>query len=163
MTTSWNLADTPMYRVNPTPGLRLGGDRLGTVLRALFTAHRDCRSLADEVCEELYRLAGVAVGRERHRLLRLKRAVFNDRSPDAADLRDGWQTPLPPAVTAWLAASERGQLARTALEAGLPGFLAEERERLAQAVGSEPFQLSLALNSPRCSTRPSATVPRRGH
>lgn len=95
MTTSWNLADTPMYRVNPTPGLRLGGDRLGTVLRALFTAHRDCRSLADEVCEELYRLAGVAVGRERHRLLRLKRAVFNDRSPDAADLRDGWQTPLP--------------------------------------------------------------------
>jgi Lantibiotic dehydratase, C terminus./Lantibiotic dehydratase, N terminus. len=149
VTTSWNLADTPMYRVNPTPGLRLGGDRLGTVLRALFTAHRDCRSLADEVCEELYRLAGVAVGRERHRLLRLKRAVFNDRSPDAADLRDGWQTPLPPAVTAWLAASERGQLARTALEAGLPGFLAEERERLAQAVGSEPFQLSLALNSPQ--------------
>ncbi|GAA1194729.1 hypothetical protein F4556_006729 [Kitasatospora gansuensis] len=149
MTESWILADTPMYRVNPTPGLRLGGERLGTVLRALFTAHRECRALADEVCEELYRLAGATTGRERHRLLRLKRAAFNDRVPDAADLRDTWQTPLPPAVTAWLAACERSQLARTALEAGLPAFLGEERERLAQAVGSEPFQLSLALNSPQ--------------
>ncbi|MFE1322077.1 lantibiotic dehydratase [Kitasatospora phosalacinea] len=149
MTETWHLADTPVHRVNPTLGLRLGGDRLGTVLRALFGAHRDCRNLADAACDELYRLAGTATGRERHRLLRLKRAVFNDRTPDPADLHDSWQTPLPPAVTAWLAAEERGRLARTALETGLPGLLTEERERLARAVGSEPLQLSLALNSPQ--------------
>ncbi|AUG81640.1 hypothetical protein CFP65_7033 [Kitasatospora sp. MMS16-BH015] len=146
---SFHLADTPMYRVNPMPGLRLGGDRLGTVLRALFTAQRECAALADAACAELYELTGTATGRERHRLLRLKRAVFNHRAPDPADLREPWPTPLPPAVTAWLGASERGQLARTALETGLEGFLTEERTKLAQAVGAEQFQLALALNSPQ--------------
>ncbi|MFF2042834.1 lantibiotic dehydratase [Kitasatospora sp. NPDC058170] len=146
---TWTPADTPVLRVNPTAGLRLGGDRLHTAVRALFAAQRQCDALADEACERLYRLAGSATGRERHRLLRLKRDVFNHRDPLPADLDDTWHTPLPPAVADWLAAHERGRLARTALETGHAALLAEERERFAHALGSEPFQLSLALNSPQ--------------
>ncbi len=141
----WSVADTPMLRVNPTPGRRLGGPALRRALHALFLAERQRAAHREPALDALFALAGQAEGRDRHRLLHLKRAIYNGRDPEPAD----WHADLPPAVTAWLAATERRALARTAVETGHAAFLAEERAALADFLGSEPFLLSLALSSPQ--------------
>ena len=142
--TGWRLADPPMLRVNAVTARRMGDDRLRHALAALYAAERERSARADAACDELYELAGVATGAGRSRLLGLKRAVHNGRSPGATD----WLRPAPPSVAAWLAATERADLARTAIESGHAGFLAEERGRLAHALDDHDLRLALALISP---------------
>jgi len=140
----WALADSVMLRINPTAGRRLSTVQLRTALGALYAAERRCAELAEPACDALFALAATVTGKDRHRLLHLKRAVYNGRDPGPGP----WPTDLPPVVAAWVDANERRMLARTAVETGHPVFLAQEREAFADALGSEPFLLSLALNSP---------------
>ncbi|MFE4972630.1 hypothetical protein ACFRAR_10960 [Kitasatospora sp. NPDC056651] len=140
----WVLADSVMLRVNPTPGRRLAGPELRTALTALAESEQRCARLADAARDSLYEAIAHAGGADRHRLLHLRRAVHNDRDPGPGP----WPEPLPEPVTAWLDADGRRRLARTAVRAGHAAFLAQERAAFAEALGSEPFLLSLALNSP---------------
>ena len=139
------LADTAMLRINPLPGRRLGTPELTAAVRALFKAERLCASLSESACTELFELAAGTTGQDRRRILELKRAVFNHRSPGPA--ADGY--PWPTATSAWLAARQRGDLARSVLTTGFETCLGQERATLAEAVGTESFQLSLALTSPQ--------------
>lgn len=141
----WSLADTLMLRINPTPGRRLAGPELRTALGALHAAERRRAALAEPACDALFALAGEAEGRLRHQLLHLKRSVHNGRDPGPGP----WPQELPPIVTAWIEASERSLLARTAIRTGHAAFLAQERAALAEAMAGDAFQLSLALNSPQ--------------
>ena len=139
------LADTALLRINPLPGRRLGSPTLGVALRALAAAETARFRVAEEACDELYALAGGRAGRERHRALQLRRDIHNHRDPVEGLLPGPW----PEAVTAWLDAQQRSLLARTALTAGHEDLLAHERTVLAELCAAEPFQLSLALNSPQ--------------
>ncbi|MFJ9522857.1 lantibiotic dehydratase [Kitasatospora sp. NPDC101801] len=139
------LADTALLRINPLPGRRLASPILGVALRALAAAETARFQVAEAACAELYELAGGPAGRDRHRALRLRRDIHNHRDPEPA-LQTG---PWPEAVTAWLDAQQRSLLARTALTAGHQDLLAHERTVLAELCAAEPFQLSLALNSPQ--------------
>ncbi|MEZ0090960.1 lantibiotic dehydratase [Streptacidiphilus sp. EB129] len=139
------LADTVMLRINPLPGHRLGSRELTAAVRVLLEAEQLCASLGDAACAELFELAGGTTGRDRQRILELKRAVYNRRAPGPA--ADGH--PWPAVTSAWLAARQRGDLARSVLTTGYETCLAQERAALAEAVGAESFQLSLALTSPR--------------
>ncbi|MFJ5230369.1 lantibiotic dehydratase [Kitasatospora sp. NPDC088391] len=139
------LADTALLRVNPLPGRRLGSPVLGVALRALAAAERTRHQVAERACDELYELAGGPAGPERHRALHLRRDIHNHRDPAPALLPGPW----PEAVTAWLDAQQRSLLARTALTSGHEELLAHERTVLAELCAAEPFQLSLALNSPQ--------------
>lgn len=141
----WSLADILMLRINPTPGRRLSAPELRTALGALHAAEQRRAALRDPACDALFALAGETEGRLRHQLLQLKRAVYNGRDPGPGP----WPPELPPIVTSWIEASERSVLARTAIRGGHSAFLAQERTALAEAIGSDPFQLSLALNSPQ--------------
>jgi hypothetical protein len=141
----WSLAGTLMLRINPTPGRRLSAPELRTALAALQTAEQRRAALREPACDALFALAGQADGRLRHQLLQLKRSVYNDRDAGPGP----WPDVLPPIVTEWIESSERSLLARTAIRAGHAAFLAQERTALAEAMGSDPFQLSLALNSPQ--------------
>ncbi|MFF7947699.1 lantibiotic dehydratase [Streptomyces griseorubiginosus] len=139
------MADTPILRINPLPGRRLGTAELTEAVRALAESQRVCASLSDAACAELYDLAAEAVGRDRQRVLELKRAIYNHRQPAAAVRDHTW----PAATSAWLDAWQRNALARGLLTTGYDTCLAGERAALAETVGSQPFQLSLALTSPR--------------
>ncbi|MEV4613094.1 lantibiotic dehydratase [Kitasatospora sp. NPDC049258] len=139
------LADTALLRINPLPGRRLASPTLGVALRALAAAETARFQVAEAACAELYVLAGGPAGRERHRALQLRRDIHNHRDPEAALLPGPW----PEAVTAWLDAQQRSLLARTALTAGHQDLVAHERAVLAELCAAEPFQLSLALNSPQ--------------
>ena len=139
------LADTALLRINPLPGRRLGSPTLGVALRALSAAETARFRAAEAACDELYVLAGGRVGRERHRALQLRRDIHNHRDPVEGLLPGPW----PEAVTAWLDAQQHSLLARTALTAGHDDLLAHERTVLAELCAAEPFQLSLALNSPQ--------------
>ncbi|GAA4839267.1 lantibiotic dehydratase [Kitasatospora terrestris] len=141
----WVLADSVMLRINPTPGRRLAAPELRTALSALAESEQRCARLADPACDSLYKAIAHAEGADRHRLLHLRRAVHNDRDPGPGP----WPEPLPEPVTAWLDADDRRRLARTAVRTGHAAFLAHERVAFADVLGSEPFQLSLALNSPQ--------------
>lgn len=138
------LADTVMLRINPLPGRRLGTSELTAAVRALVETEQLCAALADAACAELFDLAAGATGRERQRVLDLKRAVFNHRSPNPAADDLAW----PAATSAWLSARRRSDLARSVLTTGYDTCLARERAGLAETITSEPFQLSLALTSP---------------
>ncbi|MFF7632969.1 hypothetical protein ACFZB9_07430 [Kitasatospora sp. NPDC008050] len=133
-----------MVRVNPLPGRRLGTADLTAAITALTEAEQLCAALGDAACAELFDLAARATGRELRPVLELKRAVYNQRSPKPSAAGRGW----PAATSAWLAARQRGDLARSVLTTGYESCLAEERAALAEAVAAEPFQLSLALSSP---------------
>ncbi|MCH0561747.1 MULTISPECIES: lantibiotic dehydratase family protein [unclassified Streptomyces] len=139
------LADTLLMRVNPLPGRRLGAPGLTVALRALAAAGTDAAKVADQACDELYDVAGRATGRDRHRALQLRRDIHNQRDPAPALMSGDW----PPAVAAWLDARQRSLLARAALTAGHGELVAHERAVLAELCAAEPFQLSLALNSPQ--------------
>ncbi|MFC1432249.1 lantibiotic dehydratase [Streptacidiphilus sp. N1-3] len=139
------LADTVMLRINPLPGRRLGTSELTAAVRVLVETEQLCAALADAACAELFDLAAGVTGRERQRILDLKRAVFNHRSPDPATDDPGWPT----ATSAWLAAKQRSDLARSVLTTGYDTCLARERAGLAETITAEPFQLSLALTSPQ--------------
>ncbi|QMU78095.1 hypothetical protein GXW83_22745 [Streptacidiphilus sp. PB12-B1b] len=139
------LADTAMLRINPLPGRRLGSADLAAAVRTLVETEQLCASLADAACAELFDLAATATGRDRQRILDLKRAVFNHRSPGPAADGADW----PAATGAWLAARRRRDLARSVLTTGYDTCLAQERAHLAETVAAEPFQLSLALTSPQ--------------
>ncbi|MFC4147647.1 lantibiotic dehydratase [Micromonospora mangrovi] len=150
VTTGWDLADTALLRLNPTPGRRLGGPTLRIALQALYLAGREQHQWREPACAELYELTAAATGARRHRLLQLKRAVHNGRDPQPEQLAALWpEAAPPPAVAAWWRATERSLLARNTLKAAYDTLLAEERRALADAIGGEPFQLSLALNSPQ--------------
>ena len=138
------LADTVMLRLNPLPGRRLGGAELTAAVGALAEAERLCASLAAAACAELFDLAATATGRDLQRILELKRAVYNQRAPKPSATGRTW----PAATGAWLEARQRGDLARSVLTTGYETCLAEERAVLAEVVGAEAFQLSLALRSP---------------
>ncbi|RAG86177.1 hypothetical protein DN069_07815 [Streptacidiphilus pinicola] len=139
------LADTAVLRINPLPGRRLGTPELTAAIGVLVEAERLCASLADAACAELFDLAASATGRDLQHILELKRAVYNSRAPRASAHARAW----PATTTAWLAAWQRSALARSVLTTGYETHLAEERAALAEAVGAEPFQLSLALTSPQ--------------
>ncbi|MFR9795082.1 lantibiotic dehydratase [Streptomyces sp. MS06] len=139
------LADTLLLRVNPLPGRRLAAPGLTVALRALAAAGTVGTQLAEQACDELYEVAGRAAGRERHRALQLRRDIHNQRDPAPALTTGDW----PPTVTAWLDNRQRSQLARAALTAGHAELVAHERSVLAELCAAEPFQLSLALNSPQ--------------
>jgi hypothetical protein len=141
----WRLADTAMLRLNPMRGRRFGGADLRLALSTLYLAEQQRAALRERACDDLFALAGTVAGRDRHRLLQLKRAIFNGRDPEPGR----WDIELPAAVTGWLAAAERAALARSAVRTGHQSFLAAERETFAELLGSEPFLLSLALNSPQ--------------
>ena len=145
MTSHHSVADTPMLRINPLPGRRLGTAELTEAVRALAESQRVCAALSDAACAELYDLGAEAAGRDRQRILELKRAIYNHRQPAAAVRDHVW----PAATTAWLDAWQRNALARGLLTTGYDTCLAGERAALAETVGSQPFQLSLALTSPR--------------
>ncbi|MEU6173259.1 lantibiotic dehydratase [Streptantibioticus parmotrematis] len=139
------LADTAMLRINPLPGRRLGTAELATAVRTLVETEQLCTALADAACAELFDLAATATGRDRHRILDLKRAVFNHRSPGPASDGGDW----PAATAAWLAARRRRDLASSVLTTGYDTCLTQERAHLAETIAAEPFQLSLALTSPQ--------------
>ncbi|GGQ96880.1 lantibiotic dehydratase [Kitasatospora griseola] len=134
-----------MLRINPLPGRRLGTLELTAAVSALVEAERLCTSLGDAACAELFDLAEKATGPDRRNILELKRAVYNGRAPRASATERSW----PAATNAWLQARQRGDLARSVLTTGYETHLGEERAALAEAVASEPFQLSLALTSPQ--------------
>ena len=133
-----------MLRLNPLPGRRLGSPELTAAVSALAAAERLCAALGAAACAELFDLAATATGRDLQRILELKRAVHNQRSPRPSAADRAW----PAATGAWLEARQRGDLARSVLTTGYETCLAEERAVLAEVVGAEPFQLSLALSSP---------------
>ncbi|MCX4743973.1 lantibiotic dehydratase family protein [Kitasatospora sp. NBC_01287] len=139
------LADTVMLRINPLAGRRLGSPELTAAVGALVTAERLCAALGDAARAELFDLAATAAGRDLQRILELKRAVYNQRAPRASATGRAW----PAATGAWLAARQRGDLARSVLTTGYETCLAQERAVLAEIIGAEPFQLSLALGSPQ--------------
>ncbi|WP_037914262.1 hypothetical protein [Actinacidiphila yeochonensis] len=141
----WVVADSVMLRINPTPARRLASPELRTALAALAESEQRCARLADAACDSLYTTIAHAEGADRHRLLHLRRAIHNDRDPGAGP----WPEPLPEPVTGWLDADGRRRLARTAVRAGHAAFLSHERAAFAEALGSEPLLLSLALNSPQ--------------
>ncbi len=140
-----SVADAPILRINPLPGRRLGTAELTEAVRALAETERACSSLSEAACAELYELAAQATGTDRHRILELKRSIYNHRQPAAVIRGHDW----PPATTAWLEAWQRNVLARGLLTTGYGTCLAQERAALAEAVGSQSFQLSLALTSPQ--------------
>ena len=133
-----------MVRVNPLPGRRLGSAALTAAITALAEAERECTALVDAARAELFDLAAGGSGHELRTVLELKRAVHNQRTPKPSAGNRSW----PVATSAWLAARQRGDLARSVLTAGYESCLAEERAALAQTVAAEPFQVSLALTSP---------------
>ncbi|MFI9273545.1 lantibiotic dehydratase [Kitasatospora sp. NPDC052896] len=133
-----------MVRVNPLPGRRLGTTALTTAITALTEAEQLCTTLANAACAELFELAATATGRELRPVLELKRAIHNQRTPKASAAGRSWPT----ATTAWLTARKHGDLARSVLTTGYEHSLAKERATLAEVVGAEPFQSSLALTSP---------------
>ena len=139
------LADTLVLRVNPLPGRRLGSAELTHAISALIEAERQRASLTEDALTELYDLAASAVGRDRQRILDLKRAVYNGRQPAATAREREW----PATTTAWLEVQHRSALAQSVLTTGYDACLARERATLAEVIGSENFQLSLALTSPR--------------
>ncbi len=139
------LADTLILRINPLPGRRLGTSELTRAIRVLVETEQLCASLTEAALTEMFDLAAQATGRDRQRILDLKRAVYNGRTPGSAVGARDW----PPATTAWLEAEQRRALARSVLTTGYDTCLAQERATLVEAIGSEPFQLSLALTSPQ--------------
>ncbi|QMU78310.1 hypothetical protein GXW83_23985 [Streptacidiphilus sp. PB12-B1b] len=126
------------------PGRRLGTAALTGAITALTEAERQCAALVDAARAELFDLAAGADGHELRTVLELKRAVHNQRTPKPSAASRSW----PAATSAWLAARQRGDLARSVLTTGYESCLAEERAALAQTVAAEPFQVSLALTSP---------------
>ena len=139
------LADTLVLRINPLPGRRLGTPELTRAVHVLIESEELRASLSEAALAELFALAASTTGRDRQRILNLKRAVYNGRAPGAEAGDRDW----PAATTAWLDAQHRSALARSVLTTGYETCLAQERAALAEAVGSEPFQLSLALTSPQ--------------
>jgi hypothetical protein len=138
------LAESVILRINPLPGRRLGIPELTEAVRVLVEAERRGHELAEAACAELFDLAAEATGRRRQRILDLKRAIYNNRPPGSAAEFEPW----PAATTAWLDCRQRSSLARSVLTTGYESCLAQERAALAETVGTESFQLSLALTSP---------------
>ncbi|HTZ45653.1 MAG TPA: lantibiotic dehydratase [Jatrophihabitans sp.] len=139
------MADTLLLRMNALPGRRLSSAELRAALREHLTATEAAARLRDAACDELFALAGTLTGPERSAVLTLKRAIYNDREPAEAAHDKQWS----PAVTAWLAAWQRRRLAAAAIRNGYETYLAAERTLLAELIGAENFQLSLALTSPQ--------------
>jgi len=139
------LADMPLLRVNALAGRRLSSAELRSALREHLGAAQAAARLREPACDELYELAGSLTGSDRGAVLTLKRAIHNDREPAEAAHERQW----PPAVTAWLASWQRRRLAAVAIRNGYETYLAAERGLLAELVGAENFQLSLALTSPQ--------------
>jgi hypothetical protein len=135
---------TPMLRVNPMAGARLGTGELAAGLQAYTAAQQRKTALRDGACDELYALGAELTGAERNRVLALKRAVYNNRPPAPGVDAAQW----PPAVTGYLAAEAGATTAAEELTGHYAANLAAERRALAELVATEDFQLALVLNSP---------------
>lgn len=138
------LGNPLLLRINPVPRRRLGAEELQAPLREFYAAQQRKHRLREPACDQLYELAGRLSGKERHRVLMLRRAIYNDRSADTGAVA-AW----PDAVAGWLAEHETAKRAETALRAGHDRFLAAERSAMAGAIGDESLQLGLALNAPQ--------------
>lgn len=137
------LGNPLLLRINPVPRRRLGAGELQALLRDFYAAQLRKHRLRGPACDQLYELAGRLSGKERHRVLMLRRAIYNDRSPGTAAAT--W----PDAVAGWLAEHEAAGRAEAAVRAGYDGFLGAERSAMADAIGDESLQLGLALNAPQ--------------
>ncbi|MFI1971867.1 hypothetical protein BLA24_06540 [Streptomyces cinnamoneus] len=143
-TPATGVADVVQLRLNPLSGRRLSVPAMRARLDELITTWQAREALAQPACDALYELVAAAEGKERGRLLALKRAVFNGKDPRPADLLE----PLPEEVTRWAGAQRAHRAAADAVEALSGRTAEEERTILLETLRDDDFRASLALVAP---------------
>ncbi|MFE0171091.1 hypothetical protein ACFWZ2_02145 [Streptomyces sp. NPDC059002] len=132
-----------VLRINPLERARLSDGTLRGLLGQLADAERAVREAALRCSDELYAAIGAAADEEsRRRLVALRRAIHNDRTPKAP-----WDAATP-AVAQWDAAREHRAALRTEVAGAYTAAADRERGTLAGLLGDEELARSLALVSP---------------
>ncbi len=129
-------------RINPLPRRRLADAQQAAWLARLASLERDLATVAARGSDELYQQIGQAADDEKRALIALRRAIHNDRLPTAVP--DG----IGPAASRWLELARTRAAVVTTVEDGAEAALARERAGLAESLGDEDFQRSLALVAP---------------
>ncbi|WP_260610666.1 lantibiotic dehydratase family protein [Streptomyces sp. WAC06614] len=132
-----------MLRINPLRRTLLADEALAGLVTRLAAAERDTAALAAECSDQLYARIGASTGEERARLVAVRRAIHNGRTPGPLAA-----APPVPAVPHWHAARKRLVRLRQEVRDAHGAAVARERRRLAELLGDEDLRRSLALLAP---------------
>ncbi|MEU7646425.1 hypothetical protein [Streptomyces huasconensis] len=151
-----------MLRINPLRRASLADEALAALISRLTEAERETAALAEVCSDQLYARIGRTPGEERARLVALRRAIHNGRTPGS--LARAVDPSLAPAVSRWEAARTRLARLRQEVRDTHDEAIARERRVLAGFLGDEDLRRSLALLAPEVDSaaeryRQAMTLP----
>lgn len=129
-------------RVNPLAGRRVSDPDLRRRLAELCETERALVTAAEECSDELYELIGGATELDRRRLVDLRRAIHNGRTPRHVP------DPPPASVARWSTLHENKVRLTEEIAATYDGAAHRERSTLVELLADEDFRRSLALAAP---------------